>query len=622
MHSKETEAQGQLAGDQRGQRWPIVIAVPISLAFLVFFGWAAWLLWQEWNTGGILNDKVLHLSVSIGLAFGLALILMALVVRIIGRTAPAQRRANALDAQGRMNSSWLSQRAEVLRALTIAGDDHLAPLVANQPTPLTGADLPLEPLQLGQFSHESRRMALTSIRVGTFLIAVDGLSVGAIAVVLLPHFQANTMRLDSAGWVSTLLIGVLGLCGLIGVIMLMRGFWLILGRGALRPMRFLADDRGIEQVQGDRRSEGTMLAWPEIRAFYRVVMQGDDPHNTWMTYTIATDERKLSWQVSARTRKAVLADHERLCRLVVTRTALPLRDLSTAMNELLLFYLTSANGVGSISGTPPWRASSTASLPIMPAPTRRRKWSRVTAVAPLIMVAVLYSGMLMLTKSAYYSAQTDQTQTSQSDYYADLLQRIYTQRPFYTDVLTHDDGDWPVQQASSTEGGMTFVDSAYQLTGGPRNLTVLANSLSEPHGPYGDVAVEVTVRQLGSPASDGAGIMMRKTDNPEELVAFEVNSSAGTWSLSRFWDRGSDQDPWLYLIGEDSSGAIHTGDGAANHLLILTRGREYICCINDQYVGSYMDDHHDALLGGDAGVWLGDSATVARFNFFTVYPAV
>jgi hypothetical protein len=557
-------------------------------------------------------------------ADGLAVLLAAILARTPQRTDTAQRQVTTNSAREQVNGAgWLSQRAEQLGQLAIAGDDRAAPLVANQPAPLTGADLPLEPVTLGPFSHQTRHTALTASLVGLILTAVAVLGIGALIRWLLPNIPPSIIAVDSVWCMVALLIGVLGICGLFGVALLIQGVRLIFVKWALRPTRFLVDGHGIEQVKGERQHAGTMIAWPEVRAFYRVVTGTDNPRKVQMTYTVEARGRKLSWRVTARTRKAVLADHERLCRLIVTHTGLPLRDVSTALRELTLTYVSSVAGTG--HGSVPSSAGfSPASLPVLPTSTRRRIWPRLAAGIPFFMVAVLIvSSMQVFVPLASYPAPTDQAQTSQSQEYSSLLRRVYAQPPLYTDVLTHDDGDWPVQKANSTDGSMGFIDGAYQLTGGPRNQTLIATSLSDVQlqGAYGDVAVEVTARQLGSSPTDGVGIVLRMSDNPLEFVAFEVSQS-GTWSLRRYIDTTMDQDPWVYLIGEDSSGAVHAGEGAANHLLIVARGYEYTCYINGQYVGSYVDEHKETLLGGHAGMWVGDAVTTGRFNLFAVYPVV
>ena len=130
------------------------------------------------------------------------------------------------------------------------------------------------------------------------------------------------------------------------------------------------------------------------------------------------------------------------------------------------------------------------------------------------------------------------------------------------------------------------------------------------------------MRQTGASPNSGAGLALRARDDPEDFVVFAVSQSGG-WFLARYAGGRTSAAPgqWIALGGDVSSGAVRTGAGATNQLLVLMRGNTYTCYINGRFVGTVrVGAGGDALSSGAVGVWLGDATTTGVFTHFAVYP--
>ncbi|HEV2457391.1 MAG TPA: hypothetical protein VGS80_03435, partial [Ktedonobacterales bacterium] len=149
-----------------------------------------------------------------------------------------------------------------------------------------------------------------------------------------------------------------------------------------------------------------------------------------------------------------------------------------------------------------------------------------------------------------------------------------------------------------------------------------------PERAFGDAAVEVTARQFGTdPGNDGVGIELRGGENPYRMVVFMIDSS-GFWYLWKYkyiggnpnnrWELGNNPGHQWDLIAVASSSAIHIGPTASNRLMVIGYGNEFLCYINDVFVGADIID--GASASGHAGVFLNESTMTGVFTNFTVYP--
>jgi hypothetical protein len=231
-----------------------------------------------------------------------------------------------------------------------------------------------------------------------------------------------------------------------------------------------------------------------------------------------------------------------------------------------------------------------------------KRSSRALFIAPLAILLVLYCGGWGL-------------QHLQLTRYAALPARIHVEKPLFADALATPDDNWPVGTDSSDDVTYSYVNGAYQISGDGGEA--LANRT------FGDAAVEVTVRQtftnpnLTMGQLGEIGLVVRVGGNPDHFVTFTI-SPLGDWALMRYEDTGNDANGWKALALGQHSSAVHDGF-VPNRLLVLMRGSEYVCYVNDQLVAIA---HDDALRQGRVGLWLDDNTTVGHYSQFAVYPTV
>jgi hypothetical protein len=107
-------------------------------------------------------------------------------------------------------------------------------------------------------------------------------------------------------------------------------------RGFLpRHPSIVADELGLvswRRAWGPR-SRSTIY-WSAARSFFVINYTGKKAESWHSFYALDAHDMLLFWHISYRTKASILAAHERLCRLIVTRTKLPLRDLSAAADKL------------------------------------------------------------------------------------------------------------------------------------------------------------------------------------------------------------------------------------------------------------------------------------------------
>ena len=197
--------------------------------------------------------------------------------------------------------------------------------------------------------------------------------------------------------------------------------------------------------------------------------------------------------------------------------------------------------------------------------------------ALLALVAVGICGMWMIDQQ-------------RSDVYIRTLSaRVAAETSLFSDPLTSDDHAWPVQSPTATDtASYHYAYGGYAMTGGQPGYTNIATA----DALYGDVALAVTARQIGSSHNNGVGLVARSLSangSYADQIAFYISPTTGYWSLYHYQPghRNSD-DNWQYLDGGSSS-AIHTGANATNRLLLVLRGTEYLCYINGQFVGRDVD---------------------------------
>lgn len=218
-----------------------------------------------------------------------------------------------------------------LRQAAEDGDELIAPLAAEQPAALPSAE----------FAITSERICLFG---GWFSSAggVAGIGVGLLlfsagyAILLVTLLGSSPLNDPNTAPLIILLILLIlfgfaaGVCGAGGIIALLSVY------SIRRHAYVVADESG---VRWWRRAWGKhsrhSISWYTVRSFFMIVYPGKEEGKHYTIYALDAHDVLLLWHISHRTRPRVLAAHERFCRLIVTRTKLPLRDLSAAVEKLV-----------------------------------------------------------------------------------------------------------------------------------------------------------------------------------------------------------------------------------------------------------------------------------------------
>lgn len=220
-------------------------------------------------------------------------------------------------------------------------------------------------------------------------------------------------------------------------------------------------------------------------------------------------------------------------------------------------------------------------------PTRSKPASRRISI---------FIGLTPLLLIVVFATTAFGMQTYESFSYNALLGRIHTHHLLYRQALEEFPAD-------------------YYYVKGRENIPFDAPAFLAP-GSYSDGAVEVTVRLRGQePSSQSADslALLLHSDNTAEGIIFQISPN-GDWSIGRRTDE--DQDHAQTYLRHSS--AIHTAAGASNRLAVIMRGQQYICYVNDQFIGSYQDS---GPARGPVGLDVQTQTASVTFTDFTIYPS-
>ncbi len=547
---------------------------------------------------------------------------------------------------------WMA--SQTLRAALLAGERAPLPAAADQPEPMPADQAPQDTtaFQAVKLPRDAAgALAISLVVVFLFLIVFETLTIS---------FLGHNLLDDLNGVVQIVALTLLILNAIsqsIGSPLVTNGW------GALLPSRrarlLTVDDAGIRWRARGWRSRQQSLAWQDITAFCVSQMTTGPTSRASHVYLVMSDAVSFAWVVSDRGKKRVREASELLGRMVVTRTRRPLLDITTAIetvdiwadelqkpagqariaeSERLLGQLEAA---GSERNRPfqakgrlkklldeaaaarakavaaseelatlhqtTLRADVWADHPLRPIRLRARfYWVNVALMAPL---AVSLAGM--------WSAN----QIRLTDYYQSLAGRITATTPIFHDSL-NSAGAWYIQAPSAADPtSFQYADGGYAITGKEPGYT----NFTTAGGAYKDVAVAVTARQIGSAENEGVGLVARDSEfsaSDDDMIIFYLSPRTGDWTLYHYRDGHSNSDDnWSFLDGGNDS-AIHRGENAANRLMLVLRGTEYLCYINGRFVARVVDSTltSSSPTFGDAGVYINDAVT-GVFNDFTVYPA-
>lgn len=616
----------------------------VLLAWLLLGGMILLLRPDQFTFSGLssvrLGDSITLIAVTLGF-----MLLMPLAILF------------AVEAMLPSKSRWLGSRT--LRAVVFAGESKQLPAVLDQPAPLAANELSQD---MGSF-----RFLKAQPRTSNFFILLI-----AFYMLLLVIILALSLELWKMDPSPDLVPGPHGLYSatdllqIIVVILSMGRFSTVSGRphviaegwGTLLPARqprlLGVDDWGIRwRARGWRTHEYT-LAWHDIAVFCVYHQKADAGAKVSYTYIAMSSDLSFSWILPHRHKAVIREASERLSRLVVTRTGRPLLDVTQSITAL---------GMWSAAATNPraiqWRRQIVEQLAAFQENRKTRSSIEETAqglfgemfeelavaedmaplhrstieeidrfaspVRPIRMRARFYvlNILLILLVSVGVYGTWQVNQQHADEYYRTLPGRIAAETPLYSDSLVSVIYAWPRQKPTATDStSYQYAYGGYAITGGPTGSTTEVIQEAQ----YVDLAVAVTARQIGSSDNDGVGLIARSfppDDNESDAIIFTISPSAGFWGLAHYQPgHKNPDDNWNFLDGGNSS-AIQTSAGAANRLLLVVRGTEYLCYINGQLVGRDVDSTvtRSSPRFGSSGLFLNDNTTVGVFNDFAIYEA-
>lgn len=222
------------------------------------------------------------------------------------------------------------------KVLELRGQLHnetLVPSVAEQPLPLEAEELPFAPMRIRPIIVVRRVQSISffSIVSGILLLLFDIL-LGVVIAFLFPQMQE-----PNSTTLSFWIVVALSLLLLIFTFFTITLF--ILAFRMLRADAIIVDEWGLRWKWPNlTKGISIEMAWPEITGFYVVANRGSTSNPT-KTYVLDSANSTFTWFIrDDGTEKEQQASFY-LTRLIVTRTGLPLRDLTNAFETLRLLFL-------------------------------------------------------------------------------------------------------------------------------------------------------------------------------------------------------------------------------------------------------------------------------------------
>jgi len=171
--------------------------------------------------------------------------------------------------------------------------------------------------------------------------------------------------------------------------------------------------------------------------------------------------------------------------------------------------------------------------------------------------------------------------------------------------------DWSEFAEDDTAAGL--ADGGYQITIDQTYYMAWGNP--EPAFDFGDLVIEVDVRQVEGPLDNNFGVIVRyfEDDDLSSYYWFQI-SGDGFYSVDLHLE-----DEWITLVGWESSAAIYTGLGVTNRIRVVCSGSQFSFYANGAHLLDLFDDTLDR---GNIGVAAGsfeESGVVVRFDDLKVY---
>jgi len=594
----------QQTSNRRVSVWGVVgrvvlalLAVAVIGGMLAFIGYRLWLGWQTGQWDGFWMLTINGIFVAILPVFVL-----------LPFWNPQSRLAVAIPA---------------LRQIAAAREDALTPPVIPQPLALPSESLPVNGAAIGPLKrliavNGNRNARIFPLVWLIFMLPFILLITGATDFELGPILPFN---FDLFGNSSSIVLFPLAMIGMYAVVIGVFAVAFILRmRAGWATMTAQADAESIRwRVGGVERR----IAWRDVRSFSRLATMLTNGVGAYaalsatpgVVYLLDGPDASLIWSLAPTANDSQYAASDYLCRLIISRTGLPLRDLTVVANDLAV---TRGNVqrvimMRSVMGSGATASPTLQTLALTPPPPRRRIGRRVGAVLALSLVP-----LLLLAAVFGYGGFVEHYQQA---YFASLPQRLHSETPLFQDTLDTANYQWPVDAVTKTvHRGQRFVHGAYELYGDDPSQASWAWENST--GPFGDAAFEVSVSErgaVGSGGSDGIGLMFNVSLYGDRFSVFRIHAD-GSWDLYTYRsDQSEPANSWNYVDGGKSS-AIHQGGGAENTLLALKRGKDVLLYVNNHFIEAYYDRDSELPFLGYVGLYLNDDAQTGDFSNVAVYP--
>jgi hypothetical protein len=308
----------------RTSTWLRLFVVVMWVASLALLGLALWSLWNAWQTGDwkAYWDHVRNL---------LQLLFFSSYFMLFA-WAPLKPLREAIVG---------------LRRAAATGDERLAPPVDIQPVPLTDVEMPIGETTLGPLRGlRDGRRAGSMLFAGAFFmlmaVLLGILDMGELTW-LIGILGAGPRTLD---WAAVVLASTFILLWLITFALLGTAVFLIVwARRVRRGLYITADELGVRWKDTRWRTGRRAIPWHEAISFVSIAYRVQrEPERR--VYALNTADDTLFWAVGPDASEEDRVAAQRLCRLIMTRTKLPLRDLSHAAQTLAQAIARAARPMG------------------------------------------------------------------------------------------------------------------------------------------------------------------------------------------------------------------------------------------------------------------------------------
>jgi hypothetical protein len=220
-------------------------------------------------------------------------------------------------------SSPLTQNVLELRQRL--NDETLIPPLAEQPSAFENGVFSFEPTRIGPV-RRAKGFVILGISLGIFFSLITMFFAAMIAA-LLPWIQGPNAATNF--WAAFALSILLLFCLVFAIMMF------ILALRMTRASKVTVDEWGLRWAWPNLiKGRSVAMAWHEITGFYEITGQ-EDKGDAIKTYVLDSTTSTFIWSLKKNSTEEELQASNKLARLIITRTNLPLRDLTAAIEPFL-----------------------------------------------------------------------------------------------------------------------------------------------------------------------------------------------------------------------------------------------------------------------------------------------